>query len=141
MENLRIIELLLLLVELYYPVLLKLLRKILKNILFKAAQYERPDHLLKSGHSLLILIFYNRCLKFVLKYIITIQKSRHKVIKYAPQLTKSVLNRSSRQCELSLASYKLYSLCCRCGLVFDVLCLIYYLIFKNLSIVKIDIPL
>ena len=135
MKNLCIIELLLLIIELDNPVLLEFFRQVFKDILFQTAQDKRPDHLLKPCLCLLILIFYNRSLKFILERIISIQKARHKIVKYAPQLTQPVLNRSSCQCKLCLALYKLNRLRRRCSLILDILRFVNYLIFKYFSLI------
>ena len=67
--------------------LLQLIRQILKYIALQTAEDEWIHHLLQAVGSILLTVFYDRCLEFLLEGFISIQESRHQIVKYAPQLT------------------------------------------------------
>ncbi len=65
---------------------LQLIRQIRENVLFQPPQNKGANHFPKLLHGLFILTLNHRYLNIRPKVLISVQKSGHQIIEYAPKL-------------------------------------------------------
>ncbi len=128
MHYLRIVHCLLCLVKPHIAHFLELFGKVFEDIRLQAAHDEGSHHSLESRHGFAVVMLRDRHLDLLSEYLITVQKSRHQIIKDTPQLTQPVLDRRARQRDPHLAVDDLDCLCRRCRVVLDILRLVDHLV-------------
>ena len=121
-------------------VFFQLIGQVCQHILFQASEYKRSYHFLQFPHGIFILALYDRKLYFFPEALIGIQKSRHQIIKNAPQLAQTILNRRSGKRQFKCGLYLLYRSRRLRIVIFDILCLVDDLTIESESRIIIDIP-